>query len=251
MTQDFLDKAEKAIIAELHRVRPILLATYGKVDHELKYDDTVVTHLDKQIETDMRKVLKALDPAIGIEGEEYGIEGSRETYWLIDPIDGTENFIRGLPTFRSHACLIENGKVIWTLIYYFVTDEIWTARKGKGAWRNGVQVHMQHRPLNRSWFDINVSLLNKDHIAFLQKLRPHISAYVIMRDTGPVISGKVDGYLGLDAAGSDWDFAPRSLLFTEAGAHMTNLGSKVYDFKNHNFILAHSKNFEELTRIIK
>ena len=66
--------------------------------------------------------------------------------WTLDPIDGTEQFIRGIPTCKNLFSLVDNGQPVWALMYMFVRDELWLARKGQGTFCNGTKVSMRYRP---------------------------------------------------------------------------------------------------------
>lgn len=248
--KDFLDQAEQIVMQVLRDVRPELMENYGKIDYETKYDRTVVTHLDRYVEEKLTEALLKLDAAIGIEGEEFGIQGSRKTYWTLDPIDGTEQFIRGIPTCKNLLSLVEDEQPVWALMYVFPTDELWLARKGEGLTRNGETVLREHRPLERCWLDLNVDLKNPENIQTLLRLQPHVANYTILRNTLYQIGGEADGLLALEAGGGPWDYAPRALLFTESGATIANIGSDTYDFRNNNFLMAHRDNFDQLMNLI-
>jgi fructose-1,6-bisphosphatase/inositol monophosphatase family enzyme len=109
-TNDFFIQAQGVIERVFREFRQELLDASGSVASEAKADKTLVTHLDKKIESELKAALQAFHAAekldIGIEGEEFGAEGSRSTFWLIDPIDGTDAFIRGTSYFRNMATLI-------------------------------------------------------------------------------------------------------------------------------------------------
>ena len=250
MNNAFLDQAEKAVTGLLQAYKPKLIKAYGTAEFETKKDNTVVTLLDRELEQKLRDVLKPLNPEIGFLGEELGQEGDNNTYWLLDPIDGTEQFIRGIDSCKNLLCLVENGEPVWALMYFFVRNELWTARRGQGTFCDGQQVQMRYRPLELCWLDISVSLLNTGNLRRLLNVRPKIAGFSIMRDTSLVISGKVDGVIALETGGGPWDYAPRSLLLKEAGAKITNIGSDNYDFNNPNFLVAHPRNFDQIMQLI-
>ncbi len=250
MNDDFITDAEARIVAFLRSARPELMQFFGKVDYTSKADRTVVTHLDKQLEQQLRELLRTIDPGIGIEGEEFAQEGSRKTYWLVDPIDGTEQFIRGIPSCRTQICLIDNGQVIWSLIYFFVRDEFYLARRGKGAVCNGDKIQIFYRPLNRSWIDVTSALSDSEFTAKIIALRPHIANFGGFHDLSLMFTGKIDGLISFMGNGSSWDYAPRSLLYQEAGAKIANFGSDSYDYTNPSFLVAHPQNFDKLMSIL-
>ncbi len=250
ISDEFLDNADKVITDFFKAERPGLLESYGSVQHDVKTDNTVVTKLDKDIEARLRPILKQLDPKIGIEGEEHGIEGSRETYWLVDPIDGTEQFIRGMPTCKNLMTLIDQGEAVWAFMYMFVSDELWLARRGQGVTCNGKKITLVERELRRSWIDLSVQLLDPKVLAAVLRIRPQLAGFTIMRGFDSIIAGKVDGCLCYGSGGGPWDYAPRALFLREAGYKVTNIGKDTYDFRDSNFLAAHPSNFDKLMQLI-
>lgn len=251
MDNQFFDQAQAAIMKSLKAVQPELMSLYGRIEFDTKHDKTVVTHLDKSIEADLRKVLKELDSGIGIEGEEFGIEGNRDTYWLVDPIDGTEQFIRGIPSCKNLLTLVDKGQPVWALMYMFAKDELWLARKGQGVTCNGQSIRMHYRSLNRAWIELSVNLSNPENVAKMLEIRPHIAGFTIRSDTSYLVAGKVDGALALESGGGPWDYAPRALLYEEAGGRIANIDSETYDFNDKSFLMAHERNFNKLNGLLQ
>lgn len=253
MSDDFINLAEKEIVALLRSARAELMESFGNVEFTKKSDQTVVTHLDNQLEEQLNDLFHKLDPGIGVEGEELGQRGSRQTYWLVDPIDGTEQFIRGIPTPRTQICLVDNGIVVWSLLDYFARDELFVAKRGKGATCNGVKVQMTYRPLERSWIEIGMNLFEDDFFPKLLELRKYVAGLSIARDPSLLFTGKIDGIVAFngDVGGGPWDYAPRSLFYEESGAKLTNFASDSYDFTNKDFLVAHPDNFDNLMKIVQ
>jgi fructose-1,6-bisphosphatase/inositol monophosphatase family enzyme len=84
----------------------------------------------------------------------------------------------------------------------------------------------------------------------LEALKPHINGFRIMGEFTYVTEGKVDAQLLYKAGGGPWDYAPRALLFKEAGGRVANLGTNTYDFRNNNVLMANEQVFDELMSII-
>ncbi len=246
ITEDYLKQAEKLLVALFKSERAELLSAFGNVEHSLKEDDSVVTEMDKNMEKTIRKTLQKFDSGVGIEGEELGIEGSRKTYWLVDPIDGTEAYIRGLPFPRNMATLIDNGEPVFCVVYKFVTDELFIASKGKGATKNGQLIQVSDRPLNRAWIEYGTDLKKPKSARRYVGIRPHVNGYTLMRDFTTIAIGGCDGAIWDEGKGGPWDYAPRALMIKEAGGIVTNTGSDSYDFKNNNFIAANPRIFDKL-----
>jgi histidinol-phosphatase len=100
-----------------------------------KPDRTFVTQADTAIERSIRGRIKAAYPEHGLVGEEYGIEdGGAATRWYIDPIDGTHNFIRGVPLFGTLLAVERDGELQAAVLSAPALHERWWARRGGGAW---------------------------------------------------------------------------------------------------------------------
>ena len=148
------DHASEAV----RRLRTKLMQHYGAVTNSVKPDNTVVTELDGWAETEIKKSLKSFDSTIGFLGEEHGAEGDTEVRWLIDPIDGTEQFIRGIPFCGTMLCLVEGKDLLVSVIYNFVTNELYWAVKGNGAWLEDKRLHISSRTLDRSSIEIRTDI---------------------------------------------------------------------------------------------
>jgi myo-inositol-1(or 4)-monophosphatase len=230
----------------------MLLKAFGNIDATFKSDKTIVTMLDDFVETEIRKTLIAFAPEVGIVGEEQGAEGDTETFWLVDPIDGTENFVRGLTGTRNMVTLISDGQIVMTVVYQFMTDDLFTARRGGGAFKNGQPVHVSDRPASHSFVELSCPLDKQENAKLLQAVRGLVGGYRVSGDWLKTIEGKIDVLLAYNTGGGDWDYAPRALLMEEAGAVVGNIGAgldgSTYDYKNHNFLAAAPDVFASLNK---
>ena len=95
-----------------------------------KEDQSVVTQLDIDTEASIEKKLRTHDSAIGFAGEESGVRTKADRFWLLDPIDGTQHFLRGIPFCTTMLALIEDRQVVLSVIYNFVTGELFTGSSG-------------------------------------------------------------------------------------------------------------------------
>lgn len=246
---DFLHNAEQRIYALLQELRPELLAAYGTTSYDLKEDTSLVTSFDIMVENRLREVCAQLDPTFGFSGEESGVDYGRETFWLVDPIDGTEAFVRGLPFCTNMVALIHQGEPILAVIYNFVTDEYCTAIKGKGAKCNRKPIQVSTRPLKRSYILLN----GLKHIPkFPHMLRQRIGGLPKFHASGAeaicVAQGKFDGKIAQGSKGA-WDFAAGCLLIQEAGGRVENFNSKEYDYRDLHFVAANPVIFDELKQL--
>lgn len=249
-TADFYVAAQACIEKIVRGYRPTILEAHGKLDPEIKPDATPVTEFDKELEQQLRDALTAFDGSIGFEGEELGKSGNEETFWLIDPIDGTESFVRGLPFVRNIVTLIDNNEPVFTLVYRPITDELLIASKNGGAFNNGQPIHVSSRGMKRAWVDLSAPLTSDGAVAIVRAIRPHINGFRTIGEFTYLAQGQVDGQLIYQSGGGPWDYAPRALLTKEAGGRVANIGTESYDFRNSNVLLANPIIFDDLMSII-
>jgi myo-inositol-1(or 4)-monophosphatase len=249
-TFDFLNTAEKRLRLALQELRPELLEGHGVIVHTTKSDSTVVTELDVKVEKRLRDICRDIDPAIGFGGEETGVDLNQKTFWLVDPIDGTEPFIRGLPFSTNMIALIHDDELIMSIIYNFVTDEYYLAIKGRGATKNGHPIHVSSRPFNRSYITINAGFYLPANFAYT--LRPKVAGLPRYNASGTdasyIAKGSVDGIIVVSTKG-EWDHAPGALLMQEAGARVENLYKNTYNYRDMHYVAANPVIFDELKKL--
>ena len=112
---------------------------------EYKGDRSPVTRADRECEQRIIEVLQAAYPDYGVCGEEFGERAGRGARWIVDPIDGTKNFIRGIPYFATLIALEEDGEVVAGVVYAPAGDDLLYAHKGHGAFDRSGRVHVSHR----------------------------------------------------------------------------------------------------------
>ena len=117
------------------RADAISLSRYQALDLEIttKPDNSPVTDADKAVERAIIDAIAAQYPTDGVVGEEFGTSGSKERYWVIDPIDGTKNFLRGVPTWATLIALVENEQVVASVVSCPALYRRWYATAGGGA----------------------------------------------------------------------------------------------------------------------
>src|SRR5690606_12058511 len=142
-----------------------------------------VTEMDKKAEAEIISIIKEAYPDHQIIGEESGLhEGQADYVWLIDPIDGTHNFSRGLPHFCISIAFMEKGKIQHGLILDPVRDELFTASRGKGARLNDKRIRVSDtKKLNTSLvcmgFPVRYSEKMPRSTECFQSLMPDISNF--------------------------------------------------------------------------
>lgn len=253
LSLEFLQQAERQIHKTLTELRPALLKAHGSIEHSLKDDKSVVTEMDILVEERLKAALAEIAPAISFGGEETGVDYTQKTFWLVDPIDGTEAFIRGLPFSTTMIALIDDGQPIMSVIYNFFQDEYYMAIKGQGASCNGHAIHVSNRPLKRAYVIAtgNWGVMRMPNLA--PRLRPRVAGMPKLHGSGCeatyIASGAIDGAIVAGAKGP-WDFAAGNLLIREAGGRVENWDSTGYDYRDMQFVASNPVIFDELKAFI-
>lgn len=215
---------------------------------------SAVTELDRKTERFIAERLRKIYPDIAYFGEEFGGDNEAERFWLVDPIDGTSNFIRGLPFSTTMIALIQEGRPVFSIIYNFMTKELYSATRDKGATLNGAPIHVSARPVNHACVFAETDKHKKENIDKYIKINEKFSIYaasVSGFEFAMVASGKIEGRATFgDPPGKDWDYAPGALLVAEAGGIVKNIGKTSYDYRNHDFVAGNQPVCEELEKIL-
>ncbi|MDZ7823103.1 MAG: inositol monophosphatase family protein [Ahrensia sp.] len=223
-----------------------LARDFGEVQNlqvSVKGPGDFVSQADTRAEKILYDELQKARPTFGFLMEESGVkQGSDpQSRWIIDPLDGTTNFLHGIPHFAISIALERQGVITAGLIYNPVTDEMYTAERGGGAFLNDRRLRVAAR---RELTDCVVScglphLGRGDHGKFLIELRNVMNHVVGVRrggacslDLAYVAAGRYDGYWENDL--SAWDMAAGIILVREAGGFVSDLsgGAKMLDAGN-------------------
>ncbi|MET1033106.1 MAG: inositol monophosphatase [Candidatus Saccharimonadales bacterium] len=251
---DFLHAADKRIRVLLQELRPQLLEAHGAIEHKIKDDKTVVTQMDLLVEERLKAALSELAPDIAFSGEETGTDYDQKTFWLVDPIDGTESFVRGLPFSTNMIALIDDGEPVLSVIYNFFLDEYYLAIKGHGATCNGHPIHVSDRPMKRANVVSGSGFGKAGLTETNDRLRKQVAAMSGMNASGfemsAIARGALDGRITWNPSGKAWDFAPGALLIQEAGGRVENIGAKGYDYRNLQFIASNPLIFDDLMKFV-
>ena len=241
----------EVIVPLFRSLRSEIMAAYGAIEHELKDNLTVVTEIDRMVEQRIIDALSEEFPDIGFNGEEHGKHGNSDTYWLIDPIDGTESYIRGLPGVMSMIGLVENGECTQSYIYDPVHDVMYSAYKGGGAFADDEPLRVAERPLERSLIAVGSKMIYEELETVLALKNAgvyHVSQYFGAGAKGVYLAtGKIDGIVYYNQGGGPWDHLPPKLLAIEAGARYTDYGNP--DPERHNYTLLAPTVYEQLTKV--
>jgi len=190
-----------------------------------------VSAADIKAEQTIFEALEKARPGYSFLGEERGlIEGSDKTHtWIVDPLDGTTNFLHAIPHFAINIALQRDGAVVAAVTYNPISNELFWAEKGKGCYVNDKRLRVAARTrMDESVIATGIPFLGHgQHARFLKELH-QISARVagVRRfgsaalDLAYVAAGRYDGYWERDL--KSWDIAAGLLLVTEAGGKVTD-----------------------------
>jgi myo-inositol-1(or 4)-monophosphatase len=207
---------------------------FGEVEHlqvSLKGPANFVTAADRRAEEILCAELKAARPGYGFVGEEGGRrEGTDTTHtWIVDPLDGTSNFLHGIPHFAISIGLEREGTIVAGLVYNPITDELFTAERGKGAFLNSQRLRVAARKrLDEAVIACGLPHLGRGDLALgnreLAAVQPKVAGLrrfgAAALDLAWVAAGRFDAYWERQL--SPWDIAAGLILVREAGGFVTD-----------------------------
>lgn len=222
--------------------RDELMASYGSVQYVYKQDHSQVTELDIRIEAKLKQKLAAAFPEFGFLGEETGdARQDNQPYWVVDPIDGTSSFIRGLPNCTNMAALVQDGQPITGIIYDFVADRLFEAYKGQGAFVDGAAIQVHDRPIEHAALYLQ-SMSSLPSVVRHELRKRETELYRPIGASGhaytALAEGKIDGYVLFGSKKSIHDNAPGVLIACEAGAELFVQGDGMWTVESSDFICA-------------
>ena len=216
---------------------------FGEVQNlqvSLKGPGDYVSQADRKAEEIIYNELSRARPGYAFLMEERGVvDGDDDQHrWIVDPLDGTTNFLHGIPCFAISIALERNGEIVAAVVLNPATDELFTAERGGGAFLNDRRLRVAARKnLSDAVIGCGVPHLGRgNHGKFLIELRHVMGEVAGMRRLGSasldlayVAAGRFDGFWERDLA--PWDLAAGILLIREAGGYATDLagGSAMLD----------------------
>lgn len=223
-----------------------------------KSTNDFVTEVDHAAEAAIIDVLREAYPKYGILAEESGETLADADYqWIIDPLDGTTNFIHGFPQYAVSIALAHRGQITQAVIYDPAKNDLFTASKGRGAFLNDRRIRVSKRTrLNESLIGTGFPFRMFDHVdAYLAIFKELSQKTAGIRRPGSaaldlawLAAGRTDGFweFGL----SPWDIAAGTLIVTEAGGLVSDLSGEPGYLKTGNIVAGNPKIFAQLLQII-
>lgn len=212
---------------------------FGRVDksaHSIKADGSLLTELDLALNDNIRDALSQRHPNIPFLSEEMPrqeqqrVLDSGSPYWCLDPLDGTSNFVAGVPFFCVSLALVDHGKPTLGIVYDPIRDEMFASALGKGATLNGkkLEPHKVKLSLPQCMAVVDLKRLNKTFQTAIIQSPPFCSH----RNFGAsalewcwMAAGR--GHVYLHGGQKLWDHAAGFLIFHEAGGHAQTMEAEV------------------------
>ncbi|MDR7072095.1 inositol monophosphatase family protein [Fictibacillus barbaricus] len=207
----------------------------------------LVTDMDKKVEQFFIQKIQESFPDHKVLGEEgYGddVQSKSGVIWIIDPIDGTTNFVHQQSNFAISIGIYEDGVGILGIIFDVASGDFFFAKKGEGAFLNDVKLPMLENValseavigVNATWVGPNRRINHENVQSIVRKSRGTRSYGSAAIELAYVASGKIDAYLTMRL--SPWDFAAGIILLNEVGGIATNADGKPIRLLEQNSILA-------------
>ncbi|MFN7024950.1 MAG: inositol monophosphatase family protein [Pseudorhizobium sp.] len=230
-------KAGKSLSRDFGEVQNLQVSVKGPSDF--------VSQADLKAEKIVRDELMKARPTYGFlgeeGGEEIGTDGAHR--WIVDPLDGTTNFLHGIPQFAVSVALERNRDIVAGVIFNPATDELFTAERGGGAFLNDRRLRVAaRRTLPDCVIGCGVPHLGRsNHGKFLVELRHVMGEVAGMRrfgaaalDLAYVAAGRLDGFWETDL--SPWDVAAGLVLIREAGGFVSDMNGSTEIFESRNVV---------------
>lgn len=217
-----------------------------------------VSDVDREAEDEIIRILRRTYPDHSILAEEGGRDGESPQEWIIDPLDGTTNFLHGFPQFAVSIAFRERGRLESAVVYDPLREEMFTASRGAGAQLNGKRIRVNgEATLNGALLGTGFPFKYPQHRdAYLASLRQMMTRCSDVRRAGSaaldlayVAGGRMDGFweVGL----RPWDLAAGTLLVREAGGLVSDFGGGERFFDSGNLVAAGPRVFREMLKELR
>ena len=241
----------------------ITIRDFGEIENlqvSLKGPGDFVTASDKKVETILIEELQKARPKYSILSEEIGKITNDDSFkWIIDPIDGTANFLHGIPHFAISVGLEHNNEIICGIIYDPIKDEMFTAEKGNGSYLNNQRMRVSSRSKLKDCivFTGGPKFNSKDKDLILNEYNNFSSKVLIpirklgsaSLDMAYVAAGRCDGFWQRNL--NYWDIAAGIILVKEAGGFVTDFTGENEYIQNKTILVTNSNINKEMIEVLK
>ncbi len=251
-----ISKRKEVAVRAAGEAGKFLLDNFGRrVRAMVKGDRDLFSKIDLKAEEKIIRMITKNFPYDDILSEERVYKPVRSDFrWVIDPLDGTHNYIRSIAIFGTSIAVEYKGEVILGVIYMPVTEELYVGQKGHGAFCNGKRIHVSMKSLIKATiiYDSTLHVKKKDMIAGLNKLGDKIFNIRMfgssVRSLSYIAEGKADG--GVEFNDKPWDYAAGLLLVEEAGGKATGLQGKPWNTSMLGYVVSNGLIHKHILSII-
>lgn len=254
-----MNKILETALKSSNRAAEVLLHYYTKLkanEIELKAKNDYVTEADKKSEMIIIKTIQDSFPQHSIVAEESGIHSGNEWKWYIDPLDGTKNFIHGLPVFCVSIGVEYRSELVAAVINAPVLGEVFTAEKGSGAYCNGKRVKVSSRQFEEALVATGFPFRGKElldrYIVCFREVFLKVSGVrrcgSAALDLAYTAKSVFDGFWEMSL--HPWDIAAGVLLVEEAGGRISDFNGGRGYLKSGNIIGASENSYGNLLEIV-
>ena len=222
-----------------------------------KRHNDFVTEVDHAAEQAVIEILQKAFPDHAILAEESGAQGKSDYVWIIDPLDGTTNFIHGFPQYCVSIGLQHKGTVTQAVIYDPGRNELYTATRGHGAYLNDRRIRVSKRSqLSDALIGTGFPSRDFKHLSeYVAVMRKVMAQTVGLRRAGAaaldlayVATGRLDAFWEMDL--SPWDMAAGSLLVQEAGGLVSDFDGEGHYLERGRIVAGSPKVFTQLLQLV-
>ena len=250
------------MVKSCRKASKTLIRDFGEVENlqvSLKGPGDFVTNCDKKVEKILIDELLKARPSYSILSEEIGEINNDDSFkWIIDPIDGTSNFLHGIPHFAISIGLEHNKEIVCGIIYDPIKDEMFTAEKGNGSYLNNQRMRVSSRSKLKDCiiFTGGPKRTAKDRELSLKEYNNFSSKVLVpirklgsgSLDMAYVAAGRCDGFWQRNL--NYWDIAAGIVLVKEAGGFVTDFKGNNEYIENKTILVTNSKINEEMIDVL-
>ncbi len=252
-----LTKEKRVMFQAATQAGKLLLKYYGKNEKiKEKSNKSLVSKADLEANKAIIRIIKKNFPKHSILSEEMPFLDNKSNFkWVIDPLDGTHNFLHGIHLFGTSIALEYKEEIVLGVLHFPLLKMTAFAEKGKGAFLNGKRIKVSNRKnLVHSFIAFEYAYTNrKEKIGFLEKF---IHKPIDLRNFGSAIydlllvaCGKCDGFVIYST--HEWDVAAGFLIVEEAGGKITDLSGRKWNAHKDKFVISNNKLHKQILKFVR
>ena len=257
-----LNPALNVAFKAARRAGDMMLRASGNLSHikvDSKTFNDFVSDVDRQAESIIIDIIKEAYPHHRIVSEESGIIGRdrAEFEWIIDPLDGTTNYLHGHPQYAISMALLEKGVLKEALVYAPERNDLYVASRGQGALLNDRRIRVANRiELNQCLIGTGFPVVDQSMLdkyleilkSFIQKTAGARREGAASLDLCALASGRIDGFFEFNL--NAWDIAAGALIVQESGGIITDMQGEQTWLETGNIVAANPKVLAQMLKII-